>query len=365
MIPIYKPYKLDHSIKYVNDAIRSTWISIRGKYIDDCIRQIKQITGRKYVLLTMCGTVALHCAVLTLKKIYPNITKIYVPNNIYVSLWNMLLSEYDISMIEALDCDIDTWNLDENIVLSLEKNSALFVVHNIAGIVNVEKMKQLRPDIIYFEDNCEGFLGEYNNKQTGSSSVAMTLSFNMNKAVTSGQGGAFITDSKKIYDYVCSISLNGSTGEKYKYKYRGANYRLTNLQAAVLYSQLELIDEIHQKKIVIYNYYKKNLVHPLIYTQKININTKSSYWYFALGIRDSGGYNAIKNYMTQKNIEIRPMFYPINTHTHLKNIKYDSIKNAKILNNEVFLIPYYPSITKEQQDYIISMILYFINTKLT
>lgn len=362
MIPIYKPYKLDTSIEYTNDAIKSTWISIRGKYIDLCIDKIKQITNSKYVILTMCGTIALHCAILTLKKFYPNISKIYVPNNVYISLWNMLISEYDVSMIEALDCDINTWNLDENIVLSLDKNSVLFVVHNIAGIVNVDKMKKLRPDIIYFEDNCEGFLGKYNNKLTGTSSVAMTLSFNMNKAVTSGQGGAFVTNDKDIYDYICAVSLNGSTGEKYKYKYRGGNYRLTNLQAAVLYSQFELIDEIQKKKIEIFNYYKKKLVHPLIYIQKINNDTLSSYWYFALGIRDSSGYNVIKNYMNQKNIEIRPLFYPINTHIHLKNIKYDSLKNAKILNQEVFLIPYYPSITKDIQDYIINIILEYCDS---
>ena len=356
MLSIYKPYKLDTSIKYVNDAITSTWISIRGKYIDKCINEIKILTGSKYVLLTMCGTLALHCSILVIKKFYPNIKKIYVPNNVYISLWNMLVSEYDVSMIEALDCDINTWNIDETKVLSLEKNSVLFVVHNVAGIVNVDKMKQLRPDILFFEDNCEGFLGKYNNKLTGTSSIAYTLSFNMNKAVTSGQGGAFVTDNKDIYDYVCAVSLNGSTGEKYKYKYRGSNYRLTNLQAAVLYSQFKLMSEMQKRKIEIFNYYKKKLNHHLIYFQKINLNTLSSYWYFALGVKNSS-YIKVKNFMNKNNIEIRPMFYPINTHTHLKNIKYDSIDNAKILNKEVFFIPYYPSITKEIQNYVINTLL--------
>ena len=269
-IRVYKePHKIDHAKKYVCEALDSTWISIGGKYIDKCTEKFKEILGVKHVVLTATGTAALHCCVKALKLKHPKISKIYVPNNVYISLWNMLLTEYKPEMIEALDTDLETWNMDTSYIEKLEKNSAFFIVHNIGNVINIPLLKRKRPDIIFIEDNCEGFMGTYENKKAGSHCFASALSFNMNKTVTSGHGGAFCTNDDDVYNYVYDFVRNGSTRhQKYLYKFAGHTYAFTNLQAALIYSQLELLDEIMERKKFVYNYYKSHLTHSNIKFQK-------------------------------------------------------------------------------------------------
>ena len=63
-------------------------------------------------------------------------------------------------------------------------------IHNIGNILPIQKIKELRPDIIIVEDNCEGFMGKYNNVMSGTESLASSLSFFSNKHITCGEGGA-------------------------------------------------------------------------------------------------------------------------------------------------------------------------------
>ena len=70
-----------------------------------------------------------------------------------------------------------------NSISNLEQNSALLIIHNI-GNISIQKIKELRPDIIIVEDNCEGFMGKYNNVMSGTESLASSLSFFSNKHIT-------------------------------------------------------------------------------------------------------------------------------------------------------------------------------------
>ena len=71
--------------------------------------------------------------------------------------------------------------LNSDIIKNLDKNAALFVIHNVASITNIPKIKKERPDLIIFEDAAEGFLGSYEGEPVGSDGIASSLSFNMNK----------------------------------------------------------------------------------------------------------------------------------------------------------------------------------------
>ena len=74
--------------------------------------------------------------------------------------------------------DINTWNIntDTNYIQSLDKNSAVLIVHNLGNIINVPRLKRLRPDIIFVEDNCEGFTGKYDNIYSGTSDSSLCSS---------------------------------------------------------------------------------------------------------------------------------------------------------------------------------------------
>jgi perosamine synthetase len=243
MIPIYQPYIENYKCSAIK-AIESGWISNHGEYVEKATQKLKEILKVPYVILMSNGTVATHCLFKSLKFKHPEISKIYVPNNVYVAAWNSALMEYPIEYLEVLPIDEHTWNMkeDEELILSLEKNSALLVVHNLGNIINVPKIKRLRPDIIIVEDNCEGVFGYYEGVKSGcsNSSLCSSISFYGNKTITTGEGGAFITTDKIVYNYIKKIYSQGMSNERYIHDVHAYNYRMTNIQSAFLYDQLNI-----------------------------------------------------------------------------------------------------------------------------
>tara|TARA_B100000902_G_scaffold194232_1_gene185558 strand:+ start:11043 stop:13316 length:2274 start_codon:yes stop_codon:yes gene_type:complete len=340
-IPFFnKPFNINKAIPYVTDAIKSSWISMDGKYIQKSQDMLKIITGCEYIILTLTGSAAILCMVKCLKYRYPDCKKIYIPNNIFMAGMNILLHEFPREYIEIIDVDINTLNI-ENIDM-LEKNSALFVVHNVGGITNIPKLKRQRPDIIIFEDNAEGYLGYYENMPTGSAGIASSLSFNMNKNFTTGQGGAFCTNDKELYDYIFSYTRQGFTEKKFYHKMIGTNLRMSNITAAVLLSQIEQKNEIINDKIRMYNLYKKyiKLTKSKIKIQMLSENTISSYWNFVFRIENNSSYEHIENELKKYNIDTRPMFLPMQEFQHLKDIKHTINTNSIKIHNEYIFLPF-------------------------
>ena len=356
MIPIYKPYIAKYKISAI-DAINSEWISNHGKYINLASDKLKKLIGNKYCILMNNGTSSTHCLFKALKFKYPNINKIYVPNNVFIAPWNCALMEYPETSIEVMKLDTNTLNINtsEEYIKSLDTNSAICIVHNLGNIINVPRLKRLRPDLIFIEDNCEGLFGKYENLYSGSVSLCSAVSFYGNKTITTGEGGAFFTDNDEIFNYINSIYSHGMTSKRYIHCHIATNFRMTNIQAAFLYDQLNDIDHILHLKNTIFNNY--NTLIQTLNNNKIKFiisenNTEHSKWMFSI-ILLSTIYEDIEEYMKQNNIEIRPIFYDMYTHLHLINIK----KHEPEIISDIYcgiLLPSYPELTFDEQSYIIS-----------
>jgi len=356
MIPIYIPY-LD---KYKNSAlmaISTNWISNYGIFVKNSEEKLKSILNVKHCILMNNGTAATHCLLLALKYKHPNIKKIYVPNNVFIAPWNCVLMEYQKDNIEVMKINPNTLNIDtsEEYIKSLDKDSAVLIVHNLGNIVNVPRLKRIRPDIIFIEDNCEGNFGKYEEIYSGTStgSLCSAVSFYANKTLTTGEGGAFFTNDDNTYEYIKSIYSHGMTNERYIHNKVAYNYRMTNVQAAFLYDQLNDLDHILTLKDNLFkNYYKllkKNIDEGQITKLESEENTISANWMYCIIIPNLK-FKHMENYMNEKMIQIRPLFYDIRKHDHLKdiNIDYPEITNRGIM------LPSYPQIKKEQQEYIVN-----------
>jgi len=368
MINIYEPSISNYKTSAIA-AIDSEWISNHGEFIKKSTQKLKEILNVKYSILMANGTCSTHCLFLALKFKYPNISKIYVPNNCYVAAWNCLLMEYEENLMEVMKMDIDTWNIcvDEEYIKELQKNSAVLIVHNLGNIVNVPRLKRIRPDLIFVEDNCEGFTGKYENIYSGTSdsSLCSSVSFYGNKIITTGEGGAFFTNDDDVYNYILKVYSQGMSSIKYLHDTHAYNYRMTNIEAAFLYDQLNDFEHIiNNKKRIFENY--KNLLKPLIETNQVAIfkeeeHTECANWIFALRlINNKKGIQETTDFFKLNNIDIRPFFYPINKHGHLKDIVFED-PVSDILHNEIIMIPSSPSITFETQKYIVKIIEIFIN----
>lgn len=367
MIKIYEPDIKKYKTSAM-DAIESGWISNQGKYVELASIKLKEIMKVDYCILMANGTCATHCLFLSIKYKYPNINKIYVPNNAYVAAWNSALMCFDIDKLNVMKMDIDTWNIntDEEYILSLETNSAVLIVHNLGNIINVPRLKSLRPDLIFVEDNCEGLFGKYNDIYTGTSndSLCSSISFYGNKSITTGEGGAFLTQHRDIYEHITLVYSQGMSRTRYLHEVHAYNYRMTNIQAAFLYDQLNDIENILNVKKKVFDNYKK-LLEPLIKQGKIALfkqekNTESADWIFA--VRIIGNEKTIEEtteFFNNSGVDIRPFFYPINEHKHLSSIE-NTDDVAYVLNREIIMIPSSPTIRIDEQKTVVNSIFKFI-----
>jgi len=349
MIPVYKPYLPNHITQYAHNAIDSNWISSHGEYLNLATEKLKEINNSKYVLLTNNGTTAGHLMCLGLTKLYGNKQKIVVPNNVYIAAWNVFKMSTDHEFI-PVDANLETWNANyHNYLTTNPENNIVLIVPNLGNIINVPELQKQFPNNVYIEDNCEGFLGSYNGVQTGSVSLMSSTSFYGNKTVTCGEGGALFLNDENLFEYLNSVRTQGSTTTKFVFDKIGYNYRMTNIQAALLYGQLMNLDEIIQRKEFVYNTYHNELKDvDGISLQIEESNTTHSKW--MIGVRFNVTQDKLKQielWFYENGVETRPMFPPITNHKQYMDIQCD-ITNAQLLHNQCLIFPSYPELNKSQ-----------------
>ena len=368
MIPIYRPYFPSGSLKYAHDALDSSWVSSRGKYLDLVENKLKELFNIKYVVLTSNGTTATHLVSRSLHHKYAKINKIITSNNCYIAAWNSFLFDnfYDLYIT---DSDLNTWNFDIGKYGHLleEKNICFLVIHNVGNILDVIEIKKKYPNIVIVEDNCEGLLGKYQGKYSGTESLASSVSFFGNKNITCGEGGALLTNDLEVYEFASCLNGQGQSNIKFLHHELGYNYRMTNVEAAILLGQLEVLDEILENKYIIFEKYKSSFKeNDNILIQRVEESTAPSNWIFA--IRTPGGsYKNAKKFFDNLSIDTRPLFYPASCHYHINNHAHVNIleeDNSKILSNECIMLPSYPSLTSSEQNFIIKSVKeYVVNLK--
>lgn len=372
MIPVYRPYLPPSSLKYAHEAIDSSWLS-QGPYIQKVTEKLQELLGVKYILPVNNGTSA--CHLMAKAHYYKNprksVDEIIVPNNVYVAAWNAFLfdgwEEHE-RHLRPLDADLSTWNidlklLDEYINFRKYLKTTILVVHNLGNIINVPELKRKYPDFTFLEDNCEGFLGKYEGRYSGTSSFASAISFFGNKNITCGEGGAFICQDEDVFEYIKCIHGQGQSSKRFVHSELGYNYRMTNVQAALLYGQLEVLPEILEKKHDLFETYRKYVnSRDGVMAQVSDSTTQHSNWMF--GVRVPGSvYNKAEEFFKQNGVEIRPMFYPVSSHRYLdrtslgmfrRSTSYGNEKNAKLLNKQCFILPSFPSLSKEEVAHVLA-----------
>jgi perosamine synthetase len=359
MISVYEPYSSTNMKKYVNKAIDSSWISSNGEFLEKAEESLKEICGVKYALLVNNGTAATHLVSRSLYKFIKDYDRILIPSACYIAAYNSLIYDNKSgSKIECVDLDEQTWNMKlENIT----DRDVVFAVHNLGNIINIPELVK-RTGCVTVEDNCEGFFGRYEDYNSGSRSLCSSLSFYGNKNITCGEGGAFITDDKNVYDFANKLRGQGQGKTRFIHDELGYNYRMTNIQAAILLSQLENVDIIHEEKKRVFERYQKNL-NSLdgVRVQKMEKNTEHSYWMFGVWFDNLDFYEEAREYFHSHGIDTRPMFYPHTSHAHL-NLKGSTVSST-IINSKVVVFPSYPDLTDKQVDYISEKIKQFKELK--
>ena len=366
---LHEPAFDKEDIRIVSDCIKSSFVSTYGKFVIKFENSLKKITGSKYVIATNTGTSALHIA-LMLSGVKKN-TNVLLPTLSFVATGNAVL--YNKAIPIFLDSSENTFCLDE---IKLEKYlkqntfskngkrysknnkkviSAIIVTHVFGNYCNMEKILKISKiyNIPVVEDCAEGLGSLYKKKHLGTFGNVGILSFNGNKIITSGSGGAILTNSKKIYLKALHLICVSKIKHKWKFFHDelGWNYRMSSLSASLGYSQLKKIKSLIYKKKKLHNKYKEKFksdknFHIVNYDEDPYF--ESNYWLNAL-IIDNKNLSKLKilDYLNNNGLQCRPIWDLLHTLPHFKKYKHYYIKGSKKLFDKMILLPSSPSLIKD------------------
>jgi perosamine synthetase len=352
MIPIYRPSLPRESLRHAYEALDSGWVSSLGKYTQMVEGELARRLGVKHAIVVSNGTVAGHLMARCIRRFYPGVRRFIVPNNVFVAAWNSILYEWPSSALNPLDTNLATWNADYLEDPALEgANSAdtcFLVVHNLGNTVNVPAVRRRFPKALVCEDACESAFGTYEGRAAGTAGFVSTLSFFSNKNISCGEGGAVLTDSDEAAAAVRLMKGQGQGSTRYLHEELGFNFRMTNVQAALLLGQLERWDEIKEKKRLLFNTYRSRLAGlPGVTFQESDADTEPSRWMFGIRVDGLQSYERAATIYAQEGVETRPMFFPIHRHGHLRGMSQHH-KHAEQLHRECVILPSWPDLSPNE-----------------
>jgi perosamine synthetase len=312
MTPVAQPDLGGNELKYVTDAVLSTWISSTGKYIDEFESGFAKFSGCKYGVATSNGTVALHLALLAI-GIEPG-DEVIVPDLTFAATANAVL--YCNATPVIVDIDPESWCIDPKEIEKAitPKTKAIIPVHlygqpcDMAAIMAIAKKHNLK----VIEDCAEAHGATFEGQVVGSFGDIACYSFFGNKILTTGEGGMCITNSEKYNDHMRTLRDHGMNKKKrYWHDMLGYNYRMTNLQAALGVAQLERISElIDQRKLVEKQYQEILKDFAFIKWQK-KLNKREKVTWLVCAWLPEGGRELLFEQLKNNGIDIRPFFYPL------------------------------------------------------
>lgn len=264
--------------RWVDEAIRTNWVSTVGANINEVEKQMAEYVGCKYAVGLSCGTAALHLATkLAGEKLYgqakPNQGtlqghKVFASDCTFGASINPIA--YEDGEAVFIDTEYDTWNMDP---VALEKAFEIYpevrlvvVAHLYGTPGKMEEIKRIcdAHGALIVEDAAESLGAKYKLNgqwvETGTLGHYNCVSFNGNKIVTGSSGGLFLTDSKEDAGKVRKWSTQSREAAPwYQHEEIGYNYRMSNIIAGVVRGQIPYLDEHIAQKRAIWERYEKGL----------------------------------------------------------------------------------------------------------
>ncbi len=356
--PIYKPYIGSREKELVVDCLDSTWISSRGKYVDLFEEKLCEISGAKHSISMHNGTHPLHIACILL-GVDAN-SEVIVPAFSYVATANVVA--YCGAKPIFADVSPEDWNISVSEVEKkiTNKTKAIIAVDIYGHPANYDTLNEIakRHDIHIIADSAESIGASYKEKRSGTFGHFSTFSFFGNKTVTTGEGGALLTNDDKQATRARQLKNQGnSVSQRYFHDVLGYNYRMTNIQAAIGLAQLERLETTLDRKREIYNRYKSNLKDK-VYFQSVHPEIESSYWLVSFCLPKHINRNTLEEFMKARGIETRPFFTSMD---ELPYFESGNFEVSKDISNRGISVPSYPQLTNEQIDYISQCIIDYLN----
>ena len=380
-IKLSEPFFSSLESKMLKKCIETKWISSSGHLSKVFENQISKLLKTNYVLGLINCTSALQLSIKLLKP--EDKDEIIVPSITFAATVNSII--YNNCKPIFVDCD-DSFLIDTEKVLKFLKEKtitrkgicfnkktnkriiALILVHTFGNLVNLNSnfLKECKKrNIKIIEDSAESLGSRYvnrlNEKHSGTIGNLGCLSFNGNKLITTGGGGAIIFKDQKLFKkgiYLASQAKDDST--YFIHNDVGYNFRISNLHSAIGIAQLTRMKSILRKKRRIHNLYKKNInkFRGLKILESPNY-CESNYWLNILIIDEKKfglSKKSVINLFKKKGIETRSVWYPNHLQKPYKKFEKFELSNSYRLYKKSICLPSSYSLNITQQKLIIKLL---------
>ncbi|MEV0806078.1 DegT/DnrJ/EryC1/StrS family aminotransferase [Micromonospora sp. NPDC050200] len=314
--PVARPSLTDRERQFLMDAFDSGWISSQGPYLRRFEEQFAERCGAATTVATSNGTVALHL-VLAAAGIGPG-DEVIVPALTYVATANAVA--YCGARPIAVDVDPQTWCIDpEQVRAAISSRTRAVIAVDVYGHpADYPALREIcgRHDLLLVADAAESFGATLGERPTGSLADATTFSFFGNKVITSGEGGCVTTSDTALADRMRLLRNQGMDPQRrYWFPVIGYNYRMTNLEAALLCAQLERSPDILARREQVIRAYEQQLGDvPLLEPQRVAAGASRAPWMASFLVGPAGSpspRDELARALDRLGVETRPFFVPI------------------------------------------------------
>ena len=356
-IPLHEPRFIGNEKKYLNECIDSTFVSSVGKFVDRFEIDVAKYTGVKYAVATSNGTSALHISLI--------ISGVEAGDEVITQPLTFVATCNAISYCNAkpifIDVDKDTMGMSPDALEVFLKANAIVKNHQCVNKSTGNIIKACIPmhtfghpcrindiqkickkwNIALIEDSAESLGSFYNGQHTGTFGDVGVLSFNGNKIITSGGGGCILTNKEEIAKKAKHITTTAKEPHKWDYTHDmvGYNYRMPNLNAALIVAQLEQLNTFLKNKRLLAKTYES-----FFNSRDLNFvsepeNSKSNYWLNSIILDDLNKRNLFLEETNSQGIMTRPIWTLMNKLSMFKEAQCENLTNAEWLENRVVNIP--------------------------
>lgn len=364
-IALHEPTFQGNEWKYVKECIDTGWVSSVGKYVDQFENMLKEITGTEYAIAVVNGTAALHIA-LKLVGVEHN-DEVLIPSLTFVATANAV--RYCGAVPHFVDCEERTFGLDPsklrnylNECAIIQDNKcynkltrriikAVVPMHTFGHPVDLDPLISLCEEfnLELVEDAAESLGSYYKERHTGSFGRVSSLSFNGNKIVTTGGGGAILTNDPNLGKLAKHLTTTAKVPHKWKYEhdYVGYNYRLPNLNAALGCAQLEQLEMfLEQKRQLAERYIQQFKDIEGLAVFKEQSFARSNYWLNALVLdaEYASERDALLDILNNQGIMARPFWEPLHRLQIYNGCPKMDLSISESLASRVINIPSSPSL---------------------
>lgn len=354
----------NNDINAVVKVLRSDWLT-QGPAVKQFEESLAKYCNAKYAVAVSNGTAALHLAYLA-ADLSAGDEVITTPNT-FVATSNMLLA----IGAKPVFCDIrlDNYNIDENKIEKLitPKTKAIVPVHFGGHPCDMNKIWGLakKYNLLVIEDACHALGASYKNKKIGGIGDMSVFSFHPVKSITTGEGGAILTNNPDFHKKLLHLRTHGITKDEKGFNVMtdlGYNYRITDIQTALGVSQLKKLDKFVKARQKVVDTYKKELKNiKEITAPSIANNVLSANHLFVIRTKDPAKRDPLANHLKQSDIGVNFHYPTVYSHPYYRENGYHNIKlvNADLYHNTCITLPLYPALTRNQIKYVCNKIREF------